>query len=121
MSERQVLNRSDLRSIATYQKVIVLCILVYLIAVIARFVLPTGLGLILMFAVGGVGIVATVFVFLLATKIYTTGVGILLGVLTLIPIVGLIVLLIVNGKATAILKSNGIKVGLLGARMSDLG
>ena len=65
-------------------------------------------------------LVATVFVFLLAIKVYSTGVGILLRVLTLIPVVGLIVLLIVNGKATAILKQNGIKVGLMGADLSQI-
>jgi hypothetical protein len=43
-----------------------------------------------------------------------------LGILTLIPLVGLIVLLIVNGKATNLLREDGIHVGLLGARMSDL-
>lgn len=60
-------------------------------------------------------IVATVFVFLLSIKVYGTGLGIVLGVLTLIPCVGLIVLLVVNGKATSVLSRNGIRVGLLGA------
>ena len=35
------------------------------------------------------------------------------------PYIGLIVLLVVNGKATGILKQNGIKVGLLGANLSQ--
>ena len=35
-------------------------------------------------------------------KVYSTGLGIVLGLLTLIPCVGLIVLLIVNGKATSV-------------------
>jgi hypothetical protein len=59
-------------------------------------------------------------VFLLAIKVYSTGVGVLLGILTLVPCIGLIVLLIVNGKATGILKQNGIKVGLLGANLSQI-
>jgi hypothetical protein len=46
--------------------------------------------------------------------------GVVLGILTLIPCVGLIVLLIINSKATGILKKNGVRVGLLGAKMSDL-
>jgi len=45
---------------------------------------------------------------------------VLLGILTLIPCIGLIVLLVVNGKATGILKQNGIKVGLLGANLSQI-
>jgi hypothetical protein len=32
----------------------------------------------------------------------------------------LITLLVVNGKATAILKQNGIRVGLLGANLSEI-
>ena len=65
-------------------------------------------------------VTASVFVFLLATKLYNLGWGIAMGVLTFIPCVGLITLLIINSKATATLKSKGIKVGLLGAKLSDL-
>jgi hypothetical protein len=67
-----------------------------------------------------VAITATVFVFMMAIKVYGTGTGIVLGLLVIIPLVGLITLLIINSKATAILKENDIRVGLLGARMSDL-
>jgi hypothetical protein len=43
-----------------------------------------------------------------------------LGVLALIPLVGLIVLLIVNGKATKILREHGVRVGLMGAKLSPM-
>lgn len=56
-----------------------------------------------------------VFILMLATRLYGTGTGVVLGVLTLVPLVGLIILLVVNAKATGILKKHGIKVGLLGA------
>jgi hypothetical protein len=39
---------------------------------------------------------------------------------TMIPLVGLIVLLIMNGKATEKLRKAGIPVGLMGAKMSAL-
>jgi hypothetical protein len=113
-------SRADLRAIATYQKVILVCIVVYLLSVVFQFALPVGLRLILALGIVGLAIVSTVFVFLLATKLYSTGIGILLGILTLIPLVGLIVLLIINGKATATLKENGIRVGLLGASFTDI-
>lgn len=48
------------------------------------------------------------------------GLGIVLGILTLIPCIGLIVLLVINGKATGVLRENGIGVGLLGANLSKL-
>ena len=67
-----------------------------------------------------VGVVGAVFIFQLAMRVYSSTVGVVLGILTLVPLVGLIVLLIVNQKATAILTSNGIKVGLLGARSADI-
>ena len=112
--------REDLRKVAQYQKGILVCILIYLIAVIFQFAIPAELRPIIGVGVLFVGLTGTVFVFLLAIKVYSTAVGVLLGILTLIPCIGLIVLLIVNGKATGILKQNGVKVGLLGANLSQI-
>jgi hypothetical protein len=47
---------------------------------------------------------------------YSTGVKVLLIVLVFVPIASLLMLVIVNGKATEALKAHGFKVGLLGAR-----
>lgn len=55
-----------------------------------------------------------------AVKVYGVGLGILLGVLSLAPCISLIVLLLVNGKATSVLRQNGIKVGLMGADLSTI-
>jgi hypothetical protein len=120
VEEPKEVDRDELRSIAVYQKGILICILIYFVAVIAQFALPPALRLFLAIPVLGVIVAATVFVFLLATKVYSTGIGVLLAILTLIPFVGLIVLLVINGKATTVMKRNGVAVGLLGARMSDL-
>ncbi len=113
-------SREDLKSVAQYQKGILVCISVYLIAVISQFAIPAEFRFILVLGVLVVGLAGMVFVFLLATKAYSTGVGVLLAILTLIPCLGLIVLLVINGKATGILKQNGIKVGLLGANLSQI-
>jgi len=85
------------------------------VLIVLRFVVPPPFALIIGIAILVVGVTAAVFVFMLALAVYSTGTGIVLGILTLIPIVGLIVLLIVNGKATSILRQHGIKVGLMGA------
>ncbi len=106
----------DLKQIASYQKVILICILIYLGGVVGQFLIPVEMRMALALVVLVVMLVATVFVFLLATKLYGVVAGILLGILTLIPLIGLLVLLIVNGKATQTLKDNGISVGLLGAK-----
>ncbi len=65
-------------------------------------------------------VVAIVFVFKLAMTVFGTGLGITLGILAIIPYVSLVILLIVNHRATRTLQGNGIHVGLLGANMRDL-
>ncbi len=112
--------RNDLRQIAMRQKAVMWCILGYLAAVVLQAVLSPEIAVLgallgLTASVTGAG-----FVFMLAIAIYRTGAGIALGILTLIPLVGLIVLLIVNGKATRIRRENGIKVGLMGANMRQV-
>jgi hypothetical protein len=95
-------------------------VLIYLISMVAQFLLPPELRLVVALGVMGAGLVGAVFTFMLAIKVYGTGLGILFGILTLIPCVGLLVLLAINAKATTVLKDNGIKVGLLGADMSKV-
>lgn len=112
--------REDLRSVAKSQKGILVCILIYLVAVFGQFALPPGIRSLVGFAVLIVGLAGAVFVFMLAIKVYGTALGIVLGILSLVPLVGLLILLVVNGKATGILKQNGIKVGLLGANTSTI-
>src|SRR2546422_1471883 len=103
--------REDLRSVAAYQKGIIVCILIYLLAVFVQFALPQPFRVFLGIGILALGIVSTVFVFLLSTKVYTVGLGLLYAFLTLVPCIGLIMLLVINAKATSILRQNGIKVG----------
>ncbi|MBN9119473.1 MAG: hypothetical protein J0I06_10000 [Planctomycetes bacterium] len=117
---RRRLSRETLRAIAGSQKAIILCILVYLCLIPVQFAIPEESRIFLALALIPLGITATVFVFLLATKVYSTATGVILGILTLIPCIGLIVLLIINGKATSVLKENGVPVGFLGASSSDI-
>jgi hypothetical protein len=112
--------REDLRTIARFQKGILVCILIYLIAVIAQFALPPELRIFMAVGVMVFALAGAVFVFLLAIKVYGVGLGILLGVLSMAPCLGLIVLFLVNGKATNVLRQNGIKVGLMGANISSI-
>ena len=112
--------RNDIREIAVRQRVVMLCILGYIACVILQFVVPGPLKLVVALAGAAFSITGAVFVFMLAVAIYSTGLGVVLGILTLIPIIGLIVLLIVNAKATTILRAHGIKVGLLGADKSQI-
>ncbi len=113
-------SHDDLRAIANYQKTILFCILINVGAYIAYFLVTENLKLFLLLGALAVGVVASIFIFMLAMRVYSTAVGVILGILTLVPLIGLIVLLIVNQKATSILNAYGVRVGLLGANSSDL-
>ena len=117
---REGLNRGQLRNIAQFQKVVLVCILAYILAVVFQFALPQELRLFLGLGFLGVMLVAAIFVCLLAFQLYSPAWAIVLSVLFFIPCVGLIVLLVINSKATDTLKKHSIRVGLLGARLSDL-
>jgi hypothetical protein len=114
------LDAAVLRSVATYQKGIISCIPSNLIAGAMLFIVAPEWRLVLVLVVAVLAIVPTVLVFLLAMKVYTPGAGVLLALLTLIPGVGLIILLGINSKATYLLRRHGIKVGFLGANASDI-
>jgi hypothetical protein len=115
-------NREDFRRVAKFQKGFFVCVLIQLIAIIGQYALPMEIRplLALGLLVAGIGIVRTAFVFLLTIQVYGTGVGVLLGILALVPFVNMVVLLIVNGKAASILGKNGIKFGLLGPNLSQI-
>ena len=117
---RERLPRETLRGIAGNQKVIIAFIAIYLGLVVVQFAIPPETRIFLAIVAVPMFLIDAVLVFLLATKVYTTPVVVILGILTLVPCVGLIVLLIINGKATSILKANGIHVGLFGASMADI-
>ncbi len=112
--------REDLRSVAKFQKGILVCLLIYLVIVFGQFAIPPEIRIVLLIGLLLNVIAGAVFVFRLAIKVYGTGLGILLGILSMVPLIGLLVLLRVNGRATEILRENGIKVGLLGARLSTI-
>ncbi len=114
----------DIRKVAAMQRTIMYCILSEILIVIGRVTFATNgnvTGLLLLGLVYiVVGIIAAVCIFILALSLYNTALGIVLGILTLIPVVGLIVLLVVNSKATTVLRQNGLKVGLMGAKLPPL-
>jgi hypothetical protein len=65
-------------------------------------------------------IIGAIYVFRLAVNVYHPGVGVALSILAFIPCIGLLALLTINAKANNVLRQNGIRVGLMGARSSDL-
>jgi len=120
MAANAAISREDLTAIAKYQKGILLSILAQLALFVVSFVLPENLRMFVSFLFIPIGLLSAVLVLMLAIKLYNPVVGVILGLLTMIPCLGLVVLLIINSRATSTLQLNGIKVGLLGANMSDL-
>jgi hypothetical protein len=120
-SESEEVDAKDLRQIATYQKIVIVQILIQLcVGGVQYAAIPWEILLPILIVLGLLGIVGLVFVILLSMKVYGSGSGAVIGILTLIPCIGLIILLLINQKATKMLQDNGVHVGLLGARMSDL-
>ncbi len=113
-----------LRNVARFQRIVLLCILMQILAVAPRMALqdqmPPLIALVLGLATLVIVVVGAVFVFRLGILLYGTVAGIAAGVVSLMPCVGLIALFIVNGKATKVLRKNHIHVGFLGANMSQL-
>ncbi|HEX7379168.1 MAG TPA: hypothetical protein VF278_18750 [Pirellulales bacterium] len=103
----------DVRRVALYQKGIIVCVLLYPCAIVC---LPLNLAL-AVWTILLTHLIGTVLVFLLAIKVDGLGLGILLGLLTLVPVIALPMLLVINGRATRVLRENGYRVGLLGAKM----
>jgi hypothetical protein len=109
----------DLRSVAVYQKGIIVCILIQLMMFLGLFMVPSDIAGMIWIAAVPIGVASTILIVLLAIKVYGTGIGILLGILAFVPCMGLLILLMVNGKATRILRRNGHQVGFLGANLSQ--
>lgn len=109
--------------IASRQRTVLICILVQLVLMVANIGLksggPAAAQLAVSIALLCTVVVSAVAVFSLAMEVFGVGVGILLGILTLVPCVGLIMLLIVNGRATSLLRNAGYHVGLMGADLSQ--
>ena len=114
--------REKLQSIAVKQRRVIVCILCYLVLLVpavASQTWPSGLRILIGLGMMAVGVASVVFVFMLAIQLYGTAVGVLLGLLTFLPFIGLLVLLIVNAKATRTLRAGGLRVGFLGVNPSQ--
>lgn len=103
----------SIEDVADGQRMVIWAILLYIFTVIIASTAGEIFGLV------GIGalILAIMGLLRLADGLgWTTGTKILLIILVFVPLVSLLMLLIVNGRATQALKAAGYKVGLMGAR-----
>ena len=112
-------SKAECKEIAGLQKAIMACIVIYLLTIPIVFFVPESFRIFTAIGYGLIALVATILVFALAVKVNGPGMGIVFGFLTFIPCIGLITLLVINGKATAVLQENGYSVGLFGVPASE--
>jgi hypothetical protein len=108
-------SREELYRIAVAQKAICIVILVQILSFVLQMVLPQGIawaGLAIYLLASLVGLF---FIVIFLVRVYGGVLGILMAVLSIIPLVGLLILLAANARATKALQGAGLKVGLLGA------
>ncbi len=111
--------REDLKTVAAAQKSIMVCILLQMVGGASQFFVPQEYLLFVAIGLLCIIVASTVSVFVLAMKVFNVGLGVVYALGALLPCIGLIVLLIVNQKATRILRDNGHAVGFLGADLSQ--
>lgn len=105
-STQEQRTKQDLMEVAKWQKNIMWMIPLSLAAMLIKY------------ATIVTGIIQIYFIYKLAVAVRSSAAWAYI-ILAFCPFVGLLALLHINGKATKILKANGIKVGLMGARMAD--
>jgi hypothetical protein len=115
-AQGEQLSREHLHTIARRQGAIIIGVVVYLgAAALRQFIPPALLPVIwcLVLLASAVG------AFWLAMAIYGRPTATVLGIVALIPLVGLLVLVVVSSRATGILRQHGIHVGFFGANMAQ--
>ncbi len=113
-------SREDLKWIATCQRGMIVLILCYFCLLLASAFLPSELRIIPTLMILIMGVVGLGLVVAQSLKVYNIVSAVIFGLLVLIPCLGLLILLMVNVRATTILKSHGIKVGFFGAKVSSI-
>lgn len=112
--------QQELRTIAIYQKCVQVAALVYLLMVVVVVASGDALEAFAPTIFLCAALVAAISNLLLANKLFGLMQAIAIGIFSLIPIIGLLLLLKVNGTATWLFRECGYKVGMLGVRLSDL-
>ena len=117
--EKRSSGRTDLKDVARYQKYVLICILIYIILFATSLGVPQEMKSIVAVLILILIVVEAVFAFMLSMKVYSTAVGIVMGIGTLVPCAGLLALLMISNRATNLLREHGHKVGLMGANLSE--
>jgi predicted RNA-binding Zn-ribbon protein involved in translation (DUF1610 family) len=122
-------NKGELKSVASAQRNMLVCVLLFLGCFVGSGVIQgmdpkasdPALGLVRVI-IGAIYLAATIglmiYIFMLARKMYNLGIGILLGLLAIVPCVNFLLAFMVNQRVTKYLQEHGYEVGFLGAKVS---
>lgn len=105
------------RRVATYQRYVIVAVTANTVVNLLSWFTPTTLPL-WIWIIGLMALAAVAFaipaIYLLASILINRVVGVLCAVLMVVPCLSVIVLLVVNQKATGYLQQHGVRVGFLG-------
>jgi hypothetical protein len=110
-------DKQVLREVAAAQRLVVYCVLGQIAFVVVRILAleVQMLALWVVLVVGGLGLIAFQVISVVRLAKPLKEPTILYGILMFIPYLSFIMLVVISGKATKLLKEAGIKVGLMGA------
>jgi len=109
-----------LEYVAKSQRLLLHTLLVYLGLIVCMFIVPASAVIIIQFFALAAAIIMVFTVANIATKVFNIFSGVILALLMLVPLINLLILGVVNGRATKLLRENGYDVGVLGARSAPL-
>ena len=107
---------TSLLIVARNQKYLIWTIVAQAMSFIAMLVLGPLASFLLMACV----VCQAFFVFKISTSVFQDPTGIIMGIASLIPFVGLVALLVINSTATARLQAAGVKIGLMGVPETEI-
>jgi predicted RNA-binding Zn-ribbon protein involved in translation (DUF1610 family) len=118
----------EARSIASAHRNLVICVVLFVICAFGQSAIRRAMAMNPDPALGLVSLVIAaitlaawiglaIYIFLIARKLDNLGIGILLGLLAIIPCVNLVLAFMINQRVNRYLQDNGYKVGFLGAKV----
>jgi len=130
MANLEISNKTRLKRIASNQRKMLVCILLMiLLTIVGAYDRYNGTGtsmfgesleLLPVYTYYLINIFAFIFIFLLVANVYDSVlIAVLLAILSIVPCVGILILLGANQQATRLLRGNGIKVGFWGAKLDQ--
>ena len=114
-----VLPAQEIRELVSCQKKLIFSLFAYIFLPFLQLISPPLLVLAVLIQIAEIAawIASIIFTFKLARRVYKDNLGIIMGILTLIPIVNLFPILKVSNNASLLLRREGIEIGFLGAKL----